>query len=253
MQKQPKHFLWASRPWRLSDKGIHSRAGRPLTYPKDVNDALVACILQLLDLHVSVSVLSFQEKFSSASKGWVKKFFYRHRLLIGSRTSVRQNLPQQLEGYLTKFYEDAGRYMRIGEYPHSLIWNMDETPAFFDMIPLKVFVKTGSKECVIWSNGCEKKHVTVVLPATADGKVLPPMIIFKGSSEKTTQKLRVPAGFVIKTQEKVLMDERLMHIWVEDIWLNTLKQCQRNLPLRILCWRLMLFQRTRQMKYRESS
>ena len=156
MQKQPMHFLWASRPWRLSDKGIHSRAGRPLTYPKDVNDALVACILQLLDLHVSVSVLSFQEKaknvicphnptFSSASKGWVKKFFSRHRLLIGNRTSVRQKLPQQLEGYLTKFYEDAGRYMRIGEYPHSLIWNMDETPAFFDIIPLKVFVKLAQK------------------------------------------------------------------------------------------------------------
>ena len=116
----------------------------------------------------------------------------------------------------------------------------------------KSICKTGSKECVVWTSGCQKKHVTVVLPATEDGKVLPPMIIFKGSSEKTIQKLRVLEGLVIKTQEKVLMDERLMHIWVEDIWLNTLKQCQRNLPLRILCWRLMLFQRTRQMKYRES-
>ena len=36
--------------------------GRPLTYPKDVKNELVAWILQLLDLHVTVSVLSLQEK-----------------------------------------------------------------------------------------------------------------------------------------------------------------------------------------------
>ena len=121
MQKQPKHFLLTSRPWFLFDKGIHPGAGRPITYPKDVENELVACILQLLDLHVSVSVLSFQEKaknvicphnptFSSASKEWFKKFFSRHRLSLGNRTSVSQKLPQQLEGCLTKFYEDAGRY-----------------------------------------------------------------------------------------------------------------------------------------------
>ena len=52
---------------------------------------------------------------------------------------------------------------------------MDETPAF-----------------VVQTSGCEKKHLTIVLLATADGKMLPPMIIFKGTKEKTIQKLRVP-------------------------------------------------------------
>ena len=155
MQKQPKHFLLTSRPWLLFDKGIHPGAGRPITYPKDVENELVACILQLLDLHVSVSVLSFQEKAKnvicphqstfSASKGWVKKFFSRHRLSLWNRTSVSQKLPRQLEGCLTKFFEGTGPYMRIGKYPHSLIWNMDETPAFFNMILLKVFVKLAQK------------------------------------------------------------------------------------------------------------
>ena len=73
---------------KLSDKGNHSGAGRPLTYPKDVEDELVAWILQLLDLHIATSVLSIQEKAKkvirphnptlSASKGWVKKFFSRN-------------------------------------------------------------------------------------------------------------------------------------------------------------------------------
>ena len=92
---------------KLSDKGNHSGAGRPLTYPKNVDNELVAWILQLLDLHVSVSVLSLQEKAKivirlhnptfSASKGWVEKFFSRHQESLRNRTSVSQKLPQQLE------------------------------------------------------------------------------------------------------------------------------------------------------------
>ena len=75
------------------------------------------------------------------------------------------------------------------------------------MIHLKSIRKTGSKESVVRTSGCQKKHATILLPATVDGKMLPPMIIFKGTTEKTIQKLRVPEGFVIKTQEKEWMDE----------------------------------------------
>ena len=100
---------------------------------------------------------------------------------------------------------------------------MDETPAFFDMIPVKSICKTGSKECIAWTSNCEKKPVTTVLPATADGKMLPPMIKFKVTTEKTILELLVPEGFVIKTQEKAWMDEQLMQVWVEDIWLKHTK------------------------------
>ena len=88
-----------------------------------------------------VSVLALQEKAKKvirphsssfgASRSWVEKFFARHRLSLRNRTSVSRKLPRQLEGVLTKFYEDAGRFMRIGKYPRSLVGNMDETPAFF--------------------------------------------------------------------------------------------------------------------------
>ena len=94
---------------------------------------------------------------------------------------------------------------------------MDETPASFDKIPANTICKTTSKECVVQTSGCKKKHVTIVLSTTADGKMLPPMNIFKGTTEKTIQKLRVPEGFVIKTQEKAWMNEQLMHVWVKDV------------------------------------
>ena len=213
-----------------SDKGNRPGAGRPLKYPKEAENELVTWVLQLLDVHIPVSVLALQEKAKKvirphspsfgASRGWVEKFFARHRLSLQNRTSVSQKLPRQLERVLTKFYEDAGRFMRIGKYPRSLVGNMDETPAFFDMVPSKSICKTGSKECIVRTSGSEKKHVTIVLSATVDGKMLPPMIILKGETTKTIEKLRLPEGFIVKTQAKVWMGEELMHVWLEDIWLK---------------------------------
>ena len=66
----------------------------------------------------------------------------------------------------------------------------------------------------------QEKRVTIVLSATADDKMLPPMIIFKGATEKTIEKLCVPERFVIKTQEKAWIDQQLIHVWLEDIWLK---------------------------------
>ena len=49
---------------------------------------------------------------------------------------------------------------------------MDETPAFFDMVPLKCIAAKSTKECVVRTLGGEKKLLKVVLSATGDGKML---------------------------------------------------------------------------------
>ena len=56
--------------------------------------------------------------------------------------------------------------MRIEKHPLSLIGNMDETPAFFDMVPSKCTAAKGTKECVVLTSGGERKHLTVVLSLT---------------------------------------------------------------------------------------
>ena len=119
--------------------------------------------------------------------------------------------------------------MRIGKYPRSLVANMGETPAFFDMIPAKSICKTGSRECIVRTSGSEKKYVTVALSAAADGTMLPPMLICKGKTDKTIKKLRIPEGFIVKTQEKSWMDEGLLEVWVEEIWLKYVREVSKQL------------------------
>ena len=225
----------------MIDKGNHSGADRPLTYPLEFEKDILSWLLELRVLHVPVSILTLQEKAKrvvrphnptfNASHGWVENCFARHRLSLLSRISVSQKLPKELEGSITKFYEDAGCYMRIGKHPRSLVANMDETPAFFDMIPAKSICKTGSRECIVQTSGSKKKYVTVVLSATVDGTMPPPMLIFKGKTEKTIKKLRIPKGFIVKMQEKSWMDEGLMEVWVEEIWLKYVREVSKQLGL----------------------
>ena len=68
-------------------------------------------------------------------------------------------------------------------YPKELIGNMDKTPMYFDMTSNKTVERKGAKTVSVRTTGAEKRHLTVVLTVTADGKMLPPMIIFKGKRE----------------------------------------------------------------------
>ena len=115
--------------------------------------------------------------------------------------------------------------MRIGKYPLSLVGNMD------DMVDLPFLTwcqRMVPKNAWFALRVVKKKHLTVALSAMGDGKMLPPMIIFKGKTDRTISDLNIPAGFIVKTQEKAWMDDDLMRVWVEDIWIKHIRaECQK--------------------------
>ena len=73
---------------------------------------------------------------------------------------------------------------QLGEknYPMAVIWNMDETPMYFDL-PSKVVDRVGAKSCIVKTTGAEKRHITIAMTVTANGEMLPPFIIFKESGK----------------------------------------------------------------------
>ena len=68
----------------------------------------------------------------------------------------------------------------VHDYPKELIGNMDETPMYFGISGNTTIDKKGTKTISVRTTGAEKRHLTMVLAATADGQMLPPMVIFKG-------------------------------------------------------------------------
>ena len=132
---------------KLSSKCNFSGERWRLTYPFELYDELLTRILTLRDLHFPVSVLSLQMNAKlviqahnpsfSASRSLVEKFFTRHKFALWAHTSISQKLPKQLEGVQIKFRADAPRFTRIGKYSFSLVGNMDDASAFFDIVSSK--------------------------------------------------------------------------------------------------------------------
>ena len=82
----------------LSKKQNLQGAGWPLSYPVELEDQLIKWILVLRDLNFPVSILALLEKAKNliqpgnpefeASRGWIEKFFNRHKLSLWNCRSV---------------------------------------------------------------------------------------------------------------------------------------------------------------------
>ena len=83
------------------------------------------------------------------------------------------------------------------------------------MLPHKTVNKKGANTVLIKSTGHEKSRYTVVLALMADGKKLPPMIIFK---RKTKPPGNFPKGVKIHYNEKGWMDAANCELWIRSIW-----------------------------------
>ena len=117
---------------KLSRKCNFQGAGWLLAYSIELDDELLKWIFVLKDLHFPVSVMSLQEKVKlviqphnpsfNVRRVWFRKCFNWHKLALRAHTSFSQKLPKQLEGVLSKFYEDPARIMRNGKVSTFTSW-----------------------------------------------------------------------------------------------------------------------------------
>ena len=57
---------------------------------------------------------------------------------------------------------------------------MDETPIYLESISKNTIAPIGEKSVYIRTHGGEKTRITVILTIRADGRKLPPFLVFKG-------------------------------------------------------------------------
>jgi len=131
------------------------------------------------------------EKFK-ATHCWYKRFEKRQKL-----TTRTQTFWQVIIQLRTTYNIDPER-----------IYNMDETPVNFDNVPKRIVDLRGIKRPVVFTTGSEKKRCTVVLACRADGRLLPPMVIFKGKKQnhKSIRTIVRSRGTVVMVQPKAWMD-----------------------------------------------
>lgn len=146
---------------------------------------------------------------------WVRRFMRRKGFALRRRTSICQKLPEEYEDKLIEFQLYVNSLRRQHGYVFGQIGNADETPVWFDMPSSTTVCERGAKEVKLLSTGSEHSRFTVMLSCTADGRKLPPFIIFK---RKTLPKEAFPRDVVVRVNEKGYMDEALMREWIRTVW-----------------------------------
>ena len=123
----------------------------------------------------------------------------------------------------------AGRKeTKDGQIPSQPDWKHGRNPMYFDIVPNKTIDMVGAREVHVRTTGAEKRYVTVVLTVMADGKMPPPMVIFKGKRKLNIQH---SSGIIIEVQEKTWMDQQLMKVYLNKIWRPFMKEAAENLGL----------------------
>jgi len=101
------------------------------------------------------------------SVNWLYAFMKRQRLSLRRRIKISQKLPQQTEELLERFRQFVA-HLRIEKcYEMCNIFNMDETPVWFDMAGNFTVNQIGEKTVHIRETGNEKNRFTIVLTCAA--------------------------------------------------------------------------------------
>lgn len=142
----------------------------------------------------------------------------RNGLSLRRRTSLAQKMPADYEEKLLAYQKYVISLRKRHEYLDAQIGNADQTPVYFDM-PSNVTVNCkGEKSVHIKTTGNEKQRCTVMLAVLADGRKLPPYVVFK---RKTFPKnVKFPRGIFVRVQEKGWMPESLVLDWLKNVWAN---------------------------------
>ena len=124
-----------------------------------------------------------------------------------TKTSLAQRLPADMEDKVVEFHRFVLRSRQRWGYDLSRILNMDETQMRFELPATRTLEFTGSRTVPVLSCGADKQSFTVALTVKANGKKLPPKVIFKGVQQLN---INTPPRMQISVHKKGWMDEEGM-------------------------------------------
>ncbi|GIY25026.1 pogo transposable element with ZNF domain [Caerostris darwini] len=139
---------------------------------------------------------------------YVFSFCKRYPRLLEALPSIGETFPEEMEAEVTKFRVMIKDLQEENNFSNLAIGCMDEIPL--------LFTNSGSERRVIMNSGMSSWNAVVILSSLADGTLLPPMMVLKGSQEAIP-----PEGLQhVVFREKLLADQYVMSKWVTDVWLT---------------------------------
>ncbi|CAG8832920.1 7784_t:CDS:2, partial [Gigaspora margarita] len=158
----------------------------------------IAEILQQPDMALLYGDLA---KNFKASHRWLVAFMKRNGFALRRHTKTAQKLPKENQRMLESFYKVVTELREEKSYELGNIFNMDETPVWFDMVGNFTINPKGKKTVHIRTMGNNKNRFTVVLTCAA------------GMQLKLGE--QIPPGIVVWHQQNGWIDSELMIKYVK--------------------------------------
>ena len=102
----------------------------------------------------------------------------------------------------------------------AFILNMDQTPIPFTFNSKSTLEVVGARTVHVRKSTNDTKCATAAITITASGKMLPPLLVFKGAKNGRIVKKEFPTfdkSMYYACHENAWMDERVMLLWVEKV------------------------------------
>lgn len=148
------------------------------------------------------------------SNRWMMGFCKRNKLVNRRVTHKTQseNLSNlgALKGTVLEYLEK----LQDEDFSDVNIFNMDETPCYFDMTYNNTLHYKGEKTVEGITTGNTKRRFSVVLCYSMNGNFVKTMIIFKGL--KKVPKINVPSNIFLAVSKGGSMDSQLMKSWAAN-------------------------------------
>ena len=103
---------------------------------------------------------------------WIQSFMKRYNLSLRRKTKISQKLPEDTKEKLDEFRHYIIRLRSQYNFDLNSIFNMDETPVWFDMAGNITINNKGDKTVHIRTTGNDKNRFTVVLTCSAGKNIL---------------------------------------------------------------------------------
>ena len=161
---------------------------------------------------------------------WIVRKLHRVEKLIKGKKN--ENVIEEGKDFVEVFR----RVIASMEYDHDHIFNMDQTPFFFEATSNCTLEQRGKRTIAVKAHSSYADYrVTAALCISASGKKLPPYLIFKGKCGarvfKEVRKDGYCPGVVCSAQESAWMDQAQMESWIDDVWIPYTRNIGPCLPL----------------------
>ncbi|KAI2509922.1 Pogo transposable element with KRAB domain [Fragilaria crotonensis] len=198
-----------------------------------IQDELLRYIFELREqgMPVSISIVmmkaaqlspAFSQKSRTAQYSAARRFVRTHGLVFRLGTRESQRSPTETAAEALDYMISVAR-PKVADQPsrhQDYILNMDQTPIPFTYNNNKTLEVVGRRTVHIRKSTNDTKRATFAMTVTASGKILKPLLVFKGTPNGRIVRNEFPgytSDMVYACQGNAWMDEEVMMMWVSKV------------------------------------